>query len=174
MNAASAAHRLHRYPLHVYIAVLFTELVLTTGALIAAVDYTYARRLAFDVVGQLFKRSAQQTLSELRAGLEPIRTLVALLAQRENVSDSGPQGQVTRLPMIRLALDMTPMLSANYVSFAVGLLADYVRMGHLDRDLFELFLHTGVHLRFARRFLDEPQIDQVDIEVARQRARQRA
>ncbi|MBL0168287.1 MAG: GAF domain-containing protein [Propionivibrio sp.] len=120
MTAASATRRRHRYPLHVYIAVLFTALVLTTGALIAAVDYSNARRLALDVVGQLFERSAQQTLSELRAGHEPIRTLVALLAQRENVSDGGPQGQVASLPMIRLALDMTPMLSAIYVSFADG------------------------------------------------------
>ena len=120
MTAPSAARRRHRYPLHVYIAVLFTALVLTTGALIAAVDYSNARRLALDVVGQLFERSALQTLSELRAGHEPIRTLVALLAQRENVSDGGPQGQVASLPMIRLALDMTPMLSAIYVSFADG------------------------------------------------------
>ncbi|MBL8412981.1 MAG: hypothetical protein JNM42_00910, partial [Propionivibrio sp.] len=107
MTAASPAHRRHRYPLHVYIAVLFTALVLTTGALIAAVDYTNARRLALDIVGKLFERSAHETLSELRAGHEPIRTLVALLAQRPNASDGGPQGQLASLPMIRLALDMT-------------------------------------------------------------------
>lgn len=120
MTAASPAHRRHRYPLHVYIAVLFTALVLTTGALIAAVDYTNARRLALDIVGKLFERSAHETLSELRAGHEPIRTLVALLAQRPNASDGGPQGQLASLPMIRLALDMTPMLSAIYVGFADG------------------------------------------------------
>lgn len=106
--------------MHVYIAVVFTALVLTTGALIAAVDYTNARRLALDVVGKLFERSAHQTLSELRTGLEPIRTLVALLAQRPNASDGSPLGQVASLPMIRLALEMTPMLSAIYVSFADG------------------------------------------------------
>jgi len=49
-----------------------------------------------------------------------------------------------------------------------------VRLGHLDRELFELFLRTGVHLRFARRFLDAAQIDEVDIEAALQRARQPA
>ena len=118
MTASSASRR--RYPLHIYIGVLFTVLVLATGALIAAVDYANARRLVLDVISDLFESSARETLAELRAGHEPIRTLVVQLAQRPNVSAGGPQGQLGSLPVIRRALDLTPMLSAIYVGFADG------------------------------------------------------
>lgn len=106
--------------MHVYIGVLFTALVLATGALIAAVDYVNARRLVLDVISDLFESSARETLAELRASHEPIRTLVAQLAQRPNASAGGPQGQLSSLPLIRRALDLTPMLSAIYVGFADG------------------------------------------------------
>ena len=118
MTAASASR--HRYPLHVYIGVLFTALVLSTGALIAAVDYANARRMVLDVINALFESSARETLAELRSSHEPIRTLVVQLAQRPNASSGGPHGQLSSLPVIRRALDLTPMLSAIYVGFADG------------------------------------------------------
>lgn len=106
--------------MHVYIGVLFTALVLATGALIVAVDYVNARRMVLDVISDLFESSARETLAELRASHEPIRTLVAQLAQRPNASAGGPQGQLSSLPVIRRALDLSPMLSAIYVGFADG------------------------------------------------------
>ena len=35
---------------------------------------------------------------------------------------------------------------------------------HIDPDLFELFLRSGVYLEYARRFMRPGQIDAVDIE----------
>jgi len=100
--------------------VLFTVLVLSTGIVIAAVDYINARRLVLDVVGNLFESSAREALAELRATHEPIRTLVALLAQPPFSAAASPQGQLASLPLIRRALDLTPMLSAIYVGYADG------------------------------------------------------
>ena len=34
---------------------------------------------------------------------------------------------------------------------------------HIDSDLFELFLTSGVHLEYAEKFLKHEQIDEVDI-----------
>lgn len=119
MTAASSVSR-RRYPLHLYIGVLFTALVLATGALIVAVDYVNARRMVLDVISDLFESSARETLAELRASHEPIRALVVQLAQRPHASAGGPQGQLSSLPVIRRALDLTPMLSAIYVGFADG------------------------------------------------------
>ena len=99
---------------------LFTALVLSTGTLIAAVDYANARRMVLDVISALFESSARETLAELRSSHEPIRTLVVQLAQRPNASSGGPHGQLDSLPVIRRALDLTPMLSAIYVGFADG------------------------------------------------------
>jgi hypothetical protein len=35
---------------------------------------------------------------------------------------------------------------------------------HIDADLFELFLKSGVYLAYAREYLAPEQIDEVDIE----------
>ena len=35
---------------------------------------------------------------------------------------------------------------------------------HIDPDLFDLFLRSGVYLEYAREYLDPEQIDEVDIE----------
>ena len=34
---------------------------------------------------------------------------------------------------------------------------------HIDADLFDLFLTSGVHQTYAQQFLDPSQIDEVDI-----------
>ena len=35
---------------------------------------------------------------------------------------------------------------------------------HIDPDLFELLLTSGVHMQYAERFLKPEQIDEVDVE----------
>ena len=57
-----------------------------------------------------------------------------------------------------------PYKKGKPVSEALRLLAAYVRMGHLDHDLFELFMRAGVYQQFAQRFLDPWQIDEFDLE----------
>lgn len=49
------------------------------------------------------------------------------------------------------------------LSKALAILADMVQRGHLDRDLFTVFLRRGVYRTYARRFLSETQVDEVDI-----------
>lgn len=36
--------------------------------------------------------------------------------------------------------------------------------GHIDPALFELFVASGVYLRYAQRFLEPAQLDEVDVE----------
>ncbi len=43
------------------------------------------------------------------------------------------------------------------------ILASMVKDGHIDADLFHLFLESGVYLDYAKKFLDPAQIDTVDI-----------
>jgi HD-GYP domain-containing protein (c-di-GMP phosphodiesterase class II) len=95
-------------------------LVLITGILIASVDYSNARRLTLAAVNDMFQRSARETLAELRAGHEPIRTLVTLFALRPDTGSASPQELLASLPLIRHALDSAPLLSAFYIGFADG------------------------------------------------------
>lgn len=60
------------------------------------------------------------------------------------------------------ALDR-PYKTPKKFSEALGILHSLKVKGHIDPDLFDLFLTSGVHLEFARRFLVPQQVDEVDI-----------
>ena len=57
-----------------------------------------------------------------------------------------------------------PYKAAKPVSVAIDILYKMVQNNHVDRDVFELFLRSGIYLEYARRYLPEAQIDEVDIE----------
>jgi hypothetical protein len=38
---------------------------------------------------------------------------------------------------------------------------------HIDRELYDLFLTSGIHMDYARRFLAPEQIDEVDLDALR-------
>lgn len=56
-----------------------------------------------------------------------------------------------------------PYKKAKTLSEAVRILSDFKARGHIDPDLFDLFLTSGVHRRYGERFLAPDQIDEVDI-----------
>lgn len=56
-----------------------------------------------------------------------------------------------------------PYKKAKPVSIAVDILHKMVEDNHIDRDCFELFIKEGVYLKYAREFLDEEQVDEVDV-----------
>jgi HD-GYP domain-containing protein (c-di-GMP phosphodiesterase class II) len=57
-----------------------------------------------------------------------------------------------------------PYKKAKSVSEAIDILHKMVLDNHIDRDSFELFLREGVYKRYAERFLEPAQIDDVDVE----------
>jgi len=48
------------------------------------------------------------------------------------------------------------------VSQAVGILAGFARNGHIDPDLFQVFIQEKIYLDYAHRYLDPGQMDEVD------------
>ncbi len=56
-----------------------------------------------------------------------------------------------------------PYKKAKSLSEAVKILFLFKQDGHIDPDLFELFLKSGVYLEYAHRYLDDSQIDEVDV-----------
>ena len=56
-----------------------------------------------------------------------------------------------------------PYKKAKTLSESVAILAGFRDRGHIDPDLFELFLTSGVYRAYAERFLRPEQIDSVDI-----------
>lgn len=56
-----------------------------------------------------------------------------------------------------------PYKEAKKLSQAIRILSFMVKDGHLDGDIFRLFLESGVYLEYAKKFLDPAQIDEVDL-----------
>ncbi|MBK7766990.1 MAG: GAF domain-containing protein [Sulfuritalea sp.] len=49
------------------------------------------------------------------------------------------------------------------LSQAMGIMANFKKNGHIDPDLFDVFVKQGVYRRYAEQFLDAGQIDEVDV-----------
>ena len=56
-----------------------------------------------------------------------------------------------------------PYKQAKTLSESIQIMHFMKQDGHIDPDLFELFLSSGAYLTYAQKFLDSKQIDQVDI-----------
>jgi hypothetical protein len=56
-----------------------------------------------------------------------------------------------------------PYKKAKTLSESVKILSFFKKDGHIDSDLFDLFLRSGVYLRYAERYLSPDQIDPVNI-----------
>ncbi|MDB5894325.1 MAG: diguanylate cyclase [Rhodoferax sp.] len=57
-----------------------------------------------------------------------------------------------------------PYKKSKTLSEAIEILYGFKQRGHIDSDVFDLFLTSGVYLRYAQRFLTPELIDAVDIE----------
>ncbi|TXH37327.1 MAG: GAF domain-containing protein [Rhodospirillaceae bacterium] len=56
-----------------------------------------------------------------------------------------------------------PYKAPKTLSESIGIMVEMKRTGHIDPDLFDLFLRSGIYRRYADRFLEPYQIDEVDI-----------
>jgi HD-GYP domain-containing protein (c-di-GMP phosphodiesterase class II) len=55
-----------------------------------------------------------------------------------------------------------PYKSVMTLSEAMHILGNFKRNGHIDPDLFDIFVSQKVYLHYAEKFLDPRQIDSVD------------
>ena len=58
-----------------------------------------------------------------------------------------------------------PYKKAKTLSESIAILAGFRDRGHIDSDLFELFLSSGVYRLYAERFLKPEQNDDVDLSL---------
>ena len=58
-----------------------------------------------------------------------------------------------------------PYKKSKTISVSLRIMADMARNGHLDRDLFEVFVKSGIYKRYAEEYLAPEQLDPVDAEA---------
>lgn len=56
-----------------------------------------------------------------------------------------------------------PYKKAKTLSESIKIMSFMKKDNHIDSELFEIFLTSGVYKEYAKRFLQEEQIDEVDI-----------
>jgi hypothetical protein len=47
----------------------------------------------------------------------------------------------------------------------MGIMKKFQQNGHIDQDLFEVFVREGVYLKYAQQYLDPWQIDEVNLDA---------
>jgi HD-GYP domain-containing protein (c-di-GMP phosphodiesterase class II) len=57
-----------------------------------------------------------------------------------------------------------PYKKAKTLSETLGIMGNMKKTHHVDPELFDLFLTSGVYMKYAEMFLTPEQIDDVDIE----------
>lgn len=130
---APAPARLRLHPLHVHISVLFTLLILVSGAILGWHNYRQTSKVMLSASDDLFERIGRETVLEIARIYAPIELLTDFVKKGKTLSES-----------IRI---MSFMKNDR----------------HIDPELFDLFLSSGVYLDYARRYMRPEQIDAVDI-----------
>jgi len=64
-----------------------------------------------------------------------------------------------------LTADDRPYKKAMPLSEAMTILGKMKVNGHIDPDLFDLFINEGIYRRYAEEFLDPSRIDQIDFDA---------
>ncbi|MER2543768.1 MAG: HD domain-containing phosphohydrolase, partial [Candidatus Accumulibacter phosphatis] len=98
-------------------------------------------------------------------------------AHHEKMDGSGYPRQLRREQMSPLARMMAiadifealtavdrPYKKGKTLSEALAIMSRMQQEQHIDPDLFALFLRAGVHLDYAREFMQPEQVDAIDVE----------
>jgi HD-GYP domain-containing protein (c-di-GMP phosphodiesterase class II) len=56
-----------------------------------------------------------------------------------------------------------PYKKGKTLTESLAILGRFRQNGHIDPDLFDIFVRERIYLRYAREFLDPAQIDEVDV-----------
>jgi HD-GYP domain-containing protein (c-di-GMP phosphodiesterase class II) len=58
-----------------------------------------------------------------------------------------------------------PYKQGMKLSQAMGIMKKFQQNGHIDQDLFDVFVREGVYLKYAQQYLDPWQIDEVNLDA---------
>lgn len=112
--------RERRFPLHVHISVLFTLLLLSSGAVLGLFNYYQTTQVILSSSNQLFALMREEVESDLRHTYQPIRHLLSLLVLNENNQSADGYQRMSLLPLFAQALNDNPKLASLYLGYEDG------------------------------------------------------
>jgi len=109
-----------RLALHVHISILFTCLLLLTGALLGLFNYRQTTQIIFSSSEKLFGRVRDDVQLDLQHTYQPIRHLLSLLAIDERTQALALEQRLALLKPFTQALNDNPNLASLYLGYADG------------------------------------------------------
>lgn len=132
--AASGPHddkKQRTYPLYTRIWLLFSILILLTGAVISGVSYLSARKAAKDAADRAITFVNMHMVATINSLYAPMDTLVSLLARQQIIHATTLEERLKSLDFFCEGLDHNPQISAVYVGYSNG---DFFLVRHLRRE----------------------------------------
>ena len=118
-----------RFPLHVHISMLFTLLLLGSGAVLGLFNYHQTTQVILSSSKELFTQMREQVDTDLHGTYQPIRHLLSLLALQEKNQATDRYQRMDLLPPFAQALRDNPKLAALFLGYEDG---DFFMVRTLD------------------------------------------
>jgi uncharacterized ubiquitin-like protein YukD len=109
-----------RFPLHIHISVLFTLLLLGSGAVLGFFNYQQTSNIILSSSDQLFRQMRKEVHADLRNTYRPIKNMINLLARNEQLNGRDRHERMIMLPIFSQALRDNPKLASLYVGYGDG------------------------------------------------------
>lgn len=88
-----------RFPLHFHISVLFSLLLLSSGAVLGVFNYQQTSNIILSSSDQLFSQMRKEVQADLRNTYQPIQFMINLLARNEQVNGRDRHERMIMLPI---------------------------------------------------------------------------
>ena len=109
-----------RFPLHFHFRVLFSLLLLSSGAVLGVFNYQQTSNIILSSSDQLFSQMRKEVQADLRNTYQPIQFMINLLARNEQVNGRDRHERMIMLPIFAQALRDNPKLASIYVGYGDG------------------------------------------------------
>jgi len=120
MSSSAGAPARRRFPLHAHLSVLFSLVVLATGATLGWLGYAQSRDVALAASDDAFRRIGDEARMSLRAALQPIAGIAELFAVEPIARARTLEARLEALPALKLALGLDAPVAAVYVGYDDG------------------------------------------------------
>ncbi len=147
---------IRRFPLYVHISILFTLLLLSSGAVVGVFNYQQTSHIILSSSEQLFTRIRQEVQVDLDHTYTPIRHALNLLALNPSTRLIDAKGREKVLPAFAQALRDNPKLASLYLGYPDG---DFMMVRPLRTDAQRLLFDAPSEAAFQLWSIDRSASD---------------
>jgi HD-GYP domain-containing protein (c-di-GMP phosphodiesterase class II) len=141
-----------QFPLHIHVSALFVLLTLAVGGLLLGVGYLTSRTLINTLADDLTLSIGRETNSELQRILQPVETVINVLALDELSRQHSHSQRMSRLDLMRNLLDNHPSLSSVYVGYENG---DFFMVRQLKEQKEQQRLNAPAQTRYMVQSIEQ-------------------